>query len=65
MYSFQLNEKPVLFKTDRIDLSYLLKENYDKAMEKLLSQDTPVANLADVKRGLCTRKSSVQFLAHS
>ena len=40
-----------MFKTAKLDLTYLLKENYDKNMDKLLGQDTPVANLADVKQG--------------
>ena len=47
----QLNNKTVRFKTDNLDLSYLIKDTYDKNMDKLLNQDTPVANLADVKQG--------------
>jgi hypothetical protein len=48
---FQLNEKPVLFKTNHLDLTYLVKDRYDKDMDKLLNQDTPVVNLLDVKQG--------------
>ena len=51
--SFQLNEKPVGFKTDHLDLTYLIKDKYDKDMDKLLNQDTPVVNLSDVKQGEC------------
>ena len=53
--SFQLNEKPVGFKTDHLDLTYLIKDKYDKDMDKLLNQDTPVVNLSDVKQGECNR----------
>jgi len=29
-----------------------MKDKYDANMDKLLNQDTPVANLADVKQGI-------------
>ena len=50
-----------MFKTDNLDLTYLLKEKYDKNMDKLLGQDTPVANLADVKQG--KKKTSESLFA--
>lgn len=58
----QLNEKFVGFKSDHLDLSYLKKEKYDPEMEKLISQDTPVANLLDVKQGSVSQHSAVRII---
>ena len=51
-----------MFKTAKLDLTYLLKENYDKNMDKLLGQDTPVANLADVKQGTVSHHAAVWLI---
>lgn len=62
---FQLNEKPVLFKTDHLDLSYLIKDRYDKDLDKLLNQDTPVVSLPDVRQGNVSEKYFELILCQS
>ena len=47
-----------------LDLSYLLKNNYDKYMTKVLDQ-SPVVSLMDLKNGQVQNQDTVRVIYHT
>ncbi len=59
----ELNAHPVQFM--KMDLGHLMREPYDKAMDKLLLRDSPAVSLMDLKSGRVKDHKSVRVVYHT
>lgn len=58
-----LSSTPVPFMSH--DLSYLLKQNYDPAMDRTVNRDAPVVSLLDLKNGGVKQHKAVRVVYHT